>query len=212
MACRRGRNVTWGQIPRLKTAATIPNGVLFLEKVSTCEGWGLPGWALLSHGENARKSVPVHSGGVSQFFDFVEKLRNPTPIGLRGNVRSLALPAGWGPLNRCHLRWALLAHGTGECTQERARLFWLEARCRGLPTANPYGRLVPLVSGFAKISPHVRERSPPEPLPHEQKNICHIHATPPRGNIAIYGVHVIGVCRRHSPTRKHFKSPVRFSA
>ena len=35
------------------------------------------------------------------------------------------------------------------------RLFWLEARCRGLPAANPYGQLVPLVSGFAKISTHV---------------------------------------------------------
>ena len=32
------KNVTSGQIQRLQTAATIPNGVLFLEKVSTCEG------------------------------------------------------------------------------------------------------------------------------------------------------------------------------
>jgi hypothetical protein len=32
--------------------------------------------------KNARKSVPAHSDGGSQFFDFVEKLRTPTSIGL----------------------------------------------------------------------------------------------------------------------------------
>ncbi len=36
--------------------------------------------------KNTRSRVPAHSGGVSQFFDFVEKLRNPTPIELRGNA------------------------------------------------------------------------------------------------------------------------------
>ena len=41
VACRRGKNVTSGQIQRLKTAATIPNGDLFLEKISTCEPSGL---------------------------------------------------------------------------------------------------------------------------------------------------------------------------
>jgi predicted HTH domain antitoxin len=42
--------------------------------------------------KNARKSVPAHSGGVSQFFDEVEKLRNPTPKGSVREPGSLTHP------------------------------------------------------------------------------------------------------------------------
>jgi len=94
--------------------------------------------------KNARCCVPQLYSGVYCFFDFVEKTIHPTRMGSVRESGSLTHPL------------VTPIEGGGTSTH-MWRLFWLEARCRGLPPANPYGRLVPLVSGFAEISTHVRD-------------------------------------------------------